>query len=222
MMVPIVQPLIEMIAAHEDWLMHRLGAHADAQAEADGADWIPPELLGPMRNGACRRSVALFSQALAAALSARDAGDEVEVERELSALGRRLAEIHRAHRVGLALFMRMVKVYRRAYLDLTTLADLPREVEARYRHDLERLWDRIEIGCCETWERPLDREMWPICAHCKKIRDEQGEWQPLENYLYDRLGVRFTHGICPACMAEHYPEPAIPLKALEWGARLNR
>jgi PAS domain-containing protein len=39
----------------------------------------------------------------------------------------------------------------------------------------------------------------PICANCKKIRDDQGYWQKVENYLAERAGVSFTHGICPEC-----------------------
>ena len=213
--------LVELIATHEDWLMQRLGVHTDAEIKS-GPEWITPEVVGPMRNGACRRSVALSSQALMEALEAREAGDEVAVERTLATLSQRLAATHHAHHVGLVLFMSMLKAYRRAYLDLATLEDLPREVEARYRHELERLWDRLEVACCQAWERPAARSLLPICAHCKKIRDEQGEWQALERYLFERLGVRFTHGICPECMAEYYPEPAVPLKAMEWGARLNR
>jgi PAS domain S-box-containing protein len=46
----------------------------------------------------------------------------------------------------------------------------------------------------------------PICAHCKKIRDEQGEWQPVEVYVGVRTNVGFSHGICPACLDKHYPQ----------------
>lgn len=49
-------------------------------------------------------------------------------------------------------------------------------------------------------------ELWPICSHCKKIRDEQGQWQALEAYLSVRVGADFSHSICPECMAYHYPE----------------
>ena len=39
----------------------------------------------------------------------------------------------------------------------------------------------------------------PICAWCKKIRDDQGEWNQLEEYLSTRSEVDFTHGVCPEC-----------------------
>ena len=40
----------------------------------------------------------------------------------------------------------------------------------------------------------------PICANCKKIRDQNQEWQPLEKYITERSDVQFTHGLCPDCM----------------------
>jgi len=46
----------------------------------------------------------------------------------------------------------------------------------------------------------------PICAHCKSIRDEAGDWQRIERYLSDRTEAAFTHGICPGCAEEHFPE----------------
>ena len=45
----------------------------------------------------------------------------------------------------------------------------------------------------------------PICAHCKAIRDDQGYWLRVEDYISDHAGVVFSHGICPNCMVENYP-----------------
>ena len=47
----------------------------------------------------------------------------------------------------------------------------------------------------------------PICAHCKKIRDDKGYWNRIENYIRDRSEAEFTHGICPECAERHFPEP---------------
>jgi hypothetical protein len=46
----------------------------------------------------------------------------------------------------------------------------------------------------------------PICSSCKKIRDEQGNWQQMESYIHDRSEARFSHGICPHCAKRLYPE----------------
>jgi hypothetical protein len=42
----------------------------------------------------------------------------------------------------------------------------------------------------------------PICAWCKKIRDDKGCWDPLEGYLATWVGLVFSHGICPDCAAK--------------------
>ncbi len=39
----------------------------------------------------------------------------------------------------------------------------------------------------------------PICMYCKKIRDEEETWQPLEGYIRAHTGSDFSHGMCPEC-----------------------
>ncbi len=46
----------------------------------------------------------------------------------------------------------------------------------------------------------------PICAGCKKIRDEHGLWTPLETYIEDNTEAYLTHGICPDCARKYYPK----------------
>jgi len=46
----------------------------------------------------------------------------------------------------------------------------------------------------------------PICAKCKKIRDDEGFWQQVESYIEDHLDTEFSHGMCPECLEETYPE----------------
>ena len=45
----------------------------------------------------------------------------------------------------------------------------------------------------------------PICATCKKIRDDGGYWNQLEQYISDHSDVGFSHGICPECMETQFP-----------------
>jgi AmiR/NasT family two-component response regulator len=45
----------------------------------------------------------------------------------------------------------------------------------------------------------------PICASCKKIRDDRGFWQQLEQYIAEHSDAVFSHGICPACAKNLYP-----------------
>lgn len=44
----------------------------------------------------------------------------------------------------------------------------------------------------------------PICAWCKKIRDDKGYWNQLESYISEHTEVDFSHSICPVCMKEHF------------------
>jgi CheY-like chemotaxis protein len=46
----------------------------------------------------------------------------------------------------------------------------------------------------------------PICANCKKIRNDQGFWERIESYISKHTGADFTHGICPECMHKLYPD----------------
>ena len=50
------------------------------------------------------------------------------------------------------------------------------------------------------------RGFLPICSFCKKIRDDDGYWSQVEDYIKDRSDADFSHGICPDCMKVHYPE----------------
>jgi hypothetical protein len=45
--------------------------------------------------------------------------------------------------------------------------------------------------------------MLPICAWCKKIRDDEGAWHPLEAYVSERSQAEFSHGMCPDCFRSH-------------------
>ena len=46
----------------------------------------------------------------------------------------------------------------------------------------------------------------PICAHCKKIRDDKGYWNQIETYVRGHSDAEFSHGICPECVKKHHPE----------------
>jgi CheY-like chemotaxis protein len=51
------------------------------------------------------------------------------------------------------------------------------------------------------------RGLLPICASCKRIRNEEdGNWQPIEDYIAKHSEADFTHGICPECANRLYPE----------------
>lgn len=50
------------------------------------------------------------------------------------------------------------------------------------------------------------RGLLPICAACKKVRDDSGYWNRIEDYVRDRSQAEFTHGICPDCARKMHPD----------------
>lgn len=46
----------------------------------------------------------------------------------------------------------------------------------------------------------------PICANCKKVRDDSGYWKQIESYIHEHSDAKFSHGICPDCAIELYPD----------------
>jgi PAS domain S-box-containing protein len=46
----------------------------------------------------------------------------------------------------------------------------------------------------------------PICAACKKIRDDEGNWHQIESYIANHSQAKFSHGMCPACGRQYYGE----------------
>ncbi|MCP4645881.1 MAG: response regulator [bacterium] len=75
------------------------------------------------------------------------------------------------------------------------------------RHSLLREKDRLvrELEEAAANIKQL-AGMLPICSHCKKIRDDEGYWSIVEEYITARSEVTFSHGICPDCAAALYPD----------------
>jgi DNA-binding response OmpR family regulator len=89
--------------------------------------------------------------------------------------------------------------------------------------DMGELSARIEVGRLmietqdalaakiEELHRALNeirtlRGIVPICAGCKKIRDDQGYWKQVEVYLQEHTEAEFSHGLCPDCKKRLYPD----------------
>lgn len=82
-----------------------------------------------------------------------------------------------------------------------------RDITERKRADEER--DQLILQLQEAFGKiKILQGILPICAHCKKIRDAEGEWQMIESYVRARSQADFSHTICPTCLNKHYPEMA--------------
>ncbi len=79
------------------------------------------------------------------------------------------------------------------------------EIERRKRLELEKeqLIRKLQQALSEI--KTLQGFL-PICASCKKVRDDDGYWQRIEKYIQDRSNARFSHGICPDCAKKLYPD----------------
>lgn len=78
-----------------------------------------------------------------------------------------------------------------------------REEAERHSRDVETLNASLQAVLDNA--RVL-RGLLPICASCKKIRDDQGYWHHLEAYIQANSEADFSHGICPDCAERLYPE----------------
>lgn len=84
---------------------------------------------------------------------------------------------------------------------LVTLRDVTQRIHAEKEkeHALSELKEAME-------KIKTLRGLLPICSYCKKIRDDHGYWQQLETYMEAHSQAEFSHGICPECIKEHFPD----------------
>jgi PAS domain S-box-containing protein len=99
-----------------------------------------------------------------------------------------------------------VGAYDRAALDLLqALADHAAGALERIRAEQEREKLTGELKAALANVKSLSG-LLPICAGCKKIRDDQGYWSQVECYVQEHSEAKFTHGLCPDCVKKWYPE----------------
>lgn len=83
--------------------------------------------------------------------------------------------------------------------------DLTQEIEVRLK--IQKTNEELIGSLGQALEEIKTLEgIIPICMHCKKIRDDQGAWNQLEQYISEHSDAQFSHGICPSCLQEHYPD----------------
>jgi hypothetical protein len=73
----------------------------------------------------------------------------------------------------------------------------------RAEHEMVALIDELQRALREI---ETLRTLLPICASCKRIRDDSGYWNSVEEYFTRRGNVNFSHTVCPECMGKLYPE----------------
>lgn len=75
--------------------------------------------------------------------------------------------------------------------------------------DLDALRIRLRVAerIVQLTERVRTLEgILPMCAYCRRIRDERGAYQSLEDFVSDKTPAQFSHGVCPECAKKHFDE----------------
>ncbi len=94
-------------------------------------------------------------------------------------------------------------------LDISAIYSAARDITERKRAEemREQLVRELQTALAEV--RTL-REILPICAYCRKIRDDTDYWQTVEAYVSHHTNSRFSHSICPSCYTSEV-EPQLQL-----------
>jgi PAS domain S-box-containing protein len=58
----------------------------------------------------------------------------------------------------------------------------------------------------EEHAHAVSADLLPVCAWCKRVRDDNGFWEKIEEYLRKHTGSAISHGMCPECRRTHFPE----------------
>ena len=91
----------------------------------------------------------------------------------------------------------------RADLDQQLIYSAARDITESKQAELEReaLLLQLQSALAEVKEL---REILPICAYCKSIRNDDNYWQTVEGYISHHTGTRLSHGVCPNCVHKLY------------------
>jgi PAS domain S-box-containing protein len=82
---------------------------------------------------------------------------------------------------------------------------LDRDITERKRAEEER--EKLILALQDALAKVKTlKGLLPICAWCKKIRNDKGYWTKVETYIGEHSDVSFTHGICPECLKKESPE----------------
>ncbi len=142
-----LQPLSDLIASHEDWLMYRILEYAKDRGYTKYTSTLAE---------AWRVSICGLSEPLIRAI--KDNYNTLELEPEanysedpIASFGITQAQRHRSRGITLSLFLGLMKYYRQSYLDLLELGNFKPQQIKEFELFIHRFFDRIELGFCVEW-----------------------------------------------------------------------
>jgi PAS domain S-box-containing protein len=144
----------------------------------------------------------IFTETVVSAIREKNSHDRQGIETRLTTLG--------GKSVPVIISGKTIMLDGKAYI-LESLIDITRR--KKLEEEREQLIDELQATLAEV--KTLQGFL-PICSNCKKVRDDEGYWQQIDQYIQDHSDAEFSHGICPECMKEMYPDVAdTVLKRLE-------
>jgi two-component system cell cycle sensor histidine kinase/response regulator CckA len=152
-----------------------------------------------------------------------DQQEEISAIRDVIERGRRVERIEtvRLRRDGVGIDVSItVSPIKNTEGDIQGASIVLRDITERRRQERERV--RLIEELKEALKRVKTLNgLLPICASCKKIRNDGGYWEQVETYIRSRSNAEFTHGICPDCVRQLYPEYQSILGSTETSLREN-
>ena len=133
-------------------------------------------------------------------------------EYEINLDVKRTLEVEMYHKKGHTIWMEITAGFAKEQNGRLKITGISKNISHRKKEeaDKEKLIKQLETALKEQetalkekerllHENKILRGLLPICAECKKIRDEQGLWWPVEEFIASRTEADFTHTICPDC-----------------------
>lgn len=124
----------------------------------------------------------------------------------LISLGMRFAALCLLLWAGLMFSIRLQQELKEQAKLKEELASANIHLEEKVRERTKELQNKNHRLQTALEENKILKGMLPICAKCKKIRDDKGYWNQLESYIGERSEAEFTHSLCPDCARELYPD----------------
>ncbi len=147
--------LADLVASHEDWLMHKVLSYAKENGYARYTSTLAE---------AWRTSISGLSQSLQTCLKNQSSVPELLPDEDytgdpIASFGIIEAKRHRKRGVSLGMFLGLMKYYRQSYIDLVVQAGFGIDEEQLYRLFVDRFFDRIELGFCTEWNSLTENRM---------------------------------------------------------------
>lgn len=194
--------VFEQLDTVRDKILGQEGQALEKQARALFVDWKP------IRNEVVQNLGAGNAAAAIAITKGKGADHVLELETkmlELTSYARDKADrfIQAADKSQVRLQSITIALTLAGILMSLLIAVVATYLVVKARQKLEAQNDALQSALAEI--KTL-RGIIPICSHCKKIRDDSGLWNRLEEYIRNHSDAQFSHGICPSCRKKHYAE----------------